>query len=296
MQGVSVIIPVWNREVFLKDAIESALSQEYDGPIEIIVADDGSTDRSIEVAESFGPPVKVIRKPADCNVNGVGTTRNRGIAESTMPYIAFLDSDDMFLPGHIQRLADTLDNEPDVMLVMDICVYKYANGATWKMRFMPDEGMKFHEALFFNKHCLPSTVMIRKTVFQYVDGVFDESLIAEDKDLFLRIMEKFPARSLDGDGTIVREHDGRSVRNLRRACKMEDACINKAIKRFPYPKSLIRKQKSSRYYYRARRDYAEHAYLRCFYNTLVAICLDPYRVITKIKQKILTFGNSFLKK
>ena len=119
MQGVSVVIPCYNREAYLKEAIESVLAQEYGGPIEIVVADDGSTDRSVEIATSFGPPVIVVKKPSDCKSQGAGETRNRAIAASSHPFIAFLDSDDLFLPGHLLRLAQVLENDPNVGLVFD---------------------------------------------------------------------------------------------------------------------------------------------------------------------------------
>ena len=82
--GISVIIPVYNRELFIKEAIQSFLSQDYEGIIEVLISDDGSTDRSLIIAESFGEKVKILRKPKNCLTQGVSSTRNRGLRDD--PY------------------------------------------------------------------------------------------------------------------------------------------------------------------------------------------------------------------
>lgn len=88
---ISVVIPVFNGERFLSDAIASALSQTL-LPYEILVIDDGSTDGSTRIAESFGPPVRVIRQEN----RGEAAARNRGIEAAKGDWIAFLDCDDIW--------------------------------------------------------------------------------------------------------------------------------------------------------------------------------------------------------
>ena len=75
MKGISIIIPVYNREAFLEEAIKSVLEQKYDGSLEIIVSDDGSTDRSLEIAQSFGSQVCVVLKDEKCKSQGVSGAR-----------------------------------------------------------------------------------------------------------------------------------------------------------------------------------------------------------------------------
>ena len=123
LPGVSVIIPCYNREIFIREAIESVLAQDYGGPLEVVVADDGSTDASLEIASSYGVPVLVVPKPEGCKDQGPAPTRNRGIAASSHPLIAFLDSDDLFLPGHLERLVEALVRDPEVMMVFDEAMY-----------------------------------------------------------------------------------------------------------------------------------------------------------------------------
>jgi len=100
---ISVIIPVFNGERFLGEAIKSALSQTLP-PYEILVIDDGSTDGSAQLAESFGPPVRVIRQEN----RGEAAARNRGIDAAQGDWIAFLDCDDVWKPEKLALQAALL--------------------------------------------------------------------------------------------------------------------------------------------------------------------------------------------
>ncbi|HEV2674597.1 MAG TPA: glycosyltransferase family A protein [Aliidongia sp.] len=102
--SITCVIPVRNGERFLAQAIESALGQTRP-PSEIIVVDDGGTDRSAEVAEAFGTPVRVLRTPA----LGPASARNAGIAEAQGDLVALLDCDDIWVPGKLQMQAEALE-------------------------------------------------------------------------------------------------------------------------------------------------------------------------------------------
>lgn len=95
---VSVVIPCYNGERFLSEAVASALGQTRP-PLEVIVVDDGSTDRSAELAMSLGPTVRVIRQ----SNQGESVARNRGIDEARGEWIAFLDADDSWMPGKLEQ-------------------------------------------------------------------------------------------------------------------------------------------------------------------------------------------------
>ncbi len=104
-RSVSVVIPVYNGETYLPSALESVLGQTW-APDEVIVVDDGSTDGTRQVVERTDGPVKLIPKPH----TGVGDTLNRGIAEVTAEYLAFLDADDLWVPGKLQVQWEALQN------------------------------------------------------------------------------------------------------------------------------------------------------------------------------------------
>ena len=112
-KGISIIIPTYNREDFTKETIQSVLDQDYEGKMEIIISDDGSTDNTLNIARAFGDKVKIIEKPKDCLSQGASATRNRGIMASTQPYICFLDSDDYFLPKHLKKIVIALEKKPE---------------------------------------------------------------------------------------------------------------------------------------------------------------------------------------
>jgi glycosyltransferase involved in cell wall biosynthesis len=104
---VSAIIPVYNGERYLAEAIESVLAQTY-RPLEVIVINDGSTDGSETVAKRFGPAIRYYAQPNE----GLGATRNRGANLAQGHFIAFLDADDLWVADKIERQMDYLAYDP----------------------------------------------------------------------------------------------------------------------------------------------------------------------------------------
>ena len=105
---VSIVIPCFNREKEISDAINSALSQTY-ASIEIIIVDDGSTDNSIEVIKRYGEKVKLIAQPN----SGVSAARNTGFELAKGKFIVFLDSDDWLSDDIIEKHISTVNQYPD---------------------------------------------------------------------------------------------------------------------------------------------------------------------------------------
>ncbi len=109
---VSVVIPVRDHAAYIGEAIESVLAQTR--PVaEVIVVDDGSTDGSADVAERFGPPVRVLRRPPA----GGPAARNTGVAASGGAVLTFLDADDVWPPDRLALMLDRLeaDDGPDLV-------------------------------------------------------------------------------------------------------------------------------------------------------------------------------------
>lgn len=109
---VSVIMPAYNARPYIAEAMQSVLSQDYPN-IELIVVDDGSVDGSAECAKMFGDRVKVIRQ---ANA-GVAAARNKGLDEAKGELIAFLDADDVWLPGKISAQVEYLRQHPETAVV-----------------------------------------------------------------------------------------------------------------------------------------------------------------------------------
>jgi glycosyltransferase involved in cell wall biosynthesis len=109
---VSVVIPVKNGERYLGEAISSVLEQHYEA-LEILVVDNGSTDRSMAVARSFGATVTVLTEPTP----GAAHARNTGFNRAVGEYLAFLDADDLWLPGKLQRQLAELELRTELDMV-----------------------------------------------------------------------------------------------------------------------------------------------------------------------------------
>jgi glycosyltransferase involved in cell wall biosynthesis len=189
---VSVIIPTYNRGWVLTEAIDSVLAQDFQD-YELIVVDDGSTDNTREVLDTYGQDIIVLRQAN----KGVSAARNRGIAAAGGQLVAFLDSDDLWLPRKLSRQVDFFKLNPDAVINQTEEIW-IRNGVRVnpKDRHRKPSGMIFERSLGL---CLvsPSAVMIKKTLFDAV-GVFDGNLPAcEDYDLWLRIGCRYPVHLID---------------------------------------------------------------------------------------------------
>jgi glycosyltransferase involved in cell wall biosynthesis len=111
----SCIIPVFNGEPYLRQAVESILAQNY-RPLEVLIVDDGSTDGSATIARSFPEPVRYLRQKNA----GPAAARNHGISEARGSYLGFLDADDLWLPEKLARQVAEL--ERDRTLACSVCL------------------------------------------------------------------------------------------------------------------------------------------------------------------------------
>jgi glycosyltransferase involved in cell wall biosynthesis len=189
---VSVIIPTYNRGWIVKEAIDSVLGQDF-SDYELIVVDDGSDDNTREILGAYGKAVTVLQQPN----RGVSAARNRGIAAAAGGLIAFLDSDDLWLPGKLTTQVKFFEENADALINQTQEIW-IRNGirVNPKKRHHKFSGMIFEPSLAL---CLvsPSAVMIKKSLFDTV-GVFDEKLPAcEDYDLWLRISCRYPVHLID---------------------------------------------------------------------------------------------------
>jgi len=198
-EGISVIIATYNRQDFIAEAIQSVIDQDYNGIIEIIISDDGSIDKTLEICESFKSNIniniKILKKPFYCNKQGVSGTRNRGIRKSTQPLISFLDSDDFLLPGHFNKIVAVLEKDDELGFAFcRILELREQNNQKlfrpWTHRRIFKSDIKNPVISRGNVYHTNSFVFRRK-VFEKV-GLFNESYSnAEDSDLWIRISEHF---------------------------------------------------------------------------------------------------------
>jgi glycosyltransferase involved in cell wall biosynthesis len=189
---VSVVIPTFNRAGMLQEAIDSVLDQKSKD-FELIVVDDGSTDGTCHILNRYKQRLRAVYQPNQ----GVSAARNTGIRMARGPWIAFLDSDDLWLPEKLSVQVDFFQSYPEAL----ICQTE----ETWirkKIRVNPGKRHQKRSGMIYEPSlelCLvsPSAVMIKKELFDLV-GFFDEDLPAcEDYDLWLRISARFPVHLID---------------------------------------------------------------------------------------------------
>jgi len=208
---VSVIVPVYNREKFVHDALESILAQTY-RDIEIVAVNDGSTDGSLEVLQSFQERFPAKVRVLDQSNQGQVVARNAAIAESRGEYIAFLDSDDLWLPDKLtKQMPLFVDN---VGLVY--CAIYNMDEAGQTLDITPCEselrGHAYHRLLTSNG-MTGGSVVLSRAALQAV-GVFDVDLsAAENWDLWIRVSKQFSIDYIDEPLVKYRKHVGNMSKN-----------------------------------------------------------------------------------
>jgi glycosyltransferase involved in cell wall biosynthesis len=183
--SISVVIPAYNAAGFIAQTLESVLGQTLP-PDEVLVIDDGSTDSTAEVAERFGAPVRVIRR---ANVRQAAS-RNFGVQEAAGEWVAFVDADDLWEPHKLARQMEELARNPAASLCYTARVEFVEQGGTIQLGKVvpvpPPEGIR--GALYRNTTFLPSSVLLRRSAFLAAGGFDTQFKIAEDWDLWLRLL------------------------------------------------------------------------------------------------------------
>ena len=198
---ISVVIATYNRAYIIREALESVLAQTY-RDFEILVVDDGSSDRTREIVESYkSDKIRYIRH--DHN-RGCSAACNTGIKEAEGAAVAFLDSDDTWMPEYLERQASLLCRHPEVGVVFCNTEIRDPSGATpflmSLMRVFPElvrtnpkaaehilSARQMYLCLLEEVPIKPTAAVIRREIFDRV-GLFDEAWPSgTDWDLFLRI-------------------------------------------------------------------------------------------------------------
>jgi glycosyltransferase involved in cell wall biosynthesis len=200
---ISVVIPVWNCERYLGEAIESVLGQTR-APEEILVIDDGSTDGSRDVAERFAPRVRYRHK----DHGGIGETRNAGVLMAQGELIAFLDADDLWVEDKLERQRALFEANPGLDMVFGLVEQFYSPEV-----FPEADKLEEPRQVYTGK--LAGTMLIRKESFYRV-GLFGTGWkLGEFVDWYARAVEKGLAseildrivlrRRIHGTNTVIRE-------------------------------------------------------------------------------------------
>jgi len=204
----TVVIVCYNQARYLPEAIQSALTQTY-GPLEVIVIDDGSTDETAAVAQSF-PAVRYIHQ----NNRGLSAARNAGLSFSLGEYVAFLDADDKLLPKAIEAGFDCFQEAPEAAFVYgSFCNIASDGSPAAPPDRQPVEKDHYRRLLEGNFIGMHGTVLYRRSPL-VASGGFDERLHAcEDYELYLRIARNSAIRGHSRVVAEYRQHDNNMSRD-----------------------------------------------------------------------------------
>ena len=206
---ITIIIPTFNREKFIGAAIRSVLEQSFQ-EFEIIVVNDGSTDGTAEIVRSFS--TDKLRYIYQEN-HGRSSARNHALRLARGRYIAFLDSDDLYLPGKLEMQVSYLDAYPDVGMVYTSAFCMDENGKLNDYRYDAKvSGWIYRDVAFFRPVTITlPTVMVRRDVFDKV-GNFDERMERfEDTDMWRRIAKRFLVHAIPTPTCYLRTHQGNAL-------------------------------------------------------------------------------------
>lgn len=239
---VSAVIPNYNYAQYVGEAVASALDQTYEN-LEVIVVDDGSRDDSLKVLEVFGDRIKVI---AQQNA-GVSVARNAGVAASSGKYVAFLDSDDAWLPRKIERQVACFESDPQLGLVHVGVVDVDCDGVGREEHISGLNGSVPDKLLLFNSDGIlggGSGLMLPRRVFDEVGG-FDERLTTSaDWDICYQVASRYPVGFINEVLLRYRYHDSNMHGNIER---MEADTMIAWAKAFDTDDDRIRKLKRRSY-------------------------------------------------
>lgn len=246
MPRVSVVIPAYNRAHLICQTLESVLAQTY-RDFEVIVVDDGSTDDTLAVLSAYGDRIGIIRQ----SNRGLSSARNTGIREATGEFVAFLDSDDLWLPTKLEHQMALLDANPGLPWVYTDA--EAFDGETGRTLYLYSRFTRLYQGdvlhhLILGDFIPTPTPVVRRAVFCEVGEFYDNKCVAEDWDMWLRIAARYQIGLVAEPLARYRVHSemkslsrswttqyGRCMNTIERAVARDPECLaplrNRAIAR-----------------------------------------------------------------
>jgi glycosyltransferase involved in cell wall biosynthesis len=235
---VSVIIPTYNRSRFLSETLDSVLNQTYKDT-EIIVVDDGSTDGTAQLVRKYARRIRYIYQKRSER----SSARNRGVRESCGEYVAFLDSDDLWLPEKIERQVKVLNEKREIGVVytdvqfIDECGRAYEGTICWAA--LQRKRRSLYEDLMTRNVISgsASSVLLRRECLETA-GPFDEGMNAcEDLDLWRRLAAHYRFHKIDLPLVKLRVHVENTQDRLGTMAKGYETILWKIWRQETPPKS-----------------------------------------------------------
>lgn len=208
---VSVVIPAYNAAWCIRKALDSVLSQNFED-YELIVVNDGSRDDTAAVVSTYGSRVRLIEKPN----GGLSSARNAGIAAARGQYVAFLDADDYWLKGKLEKQVYLMQENPGLGFTSTCARLEDFSGGSlgiWPCAHWSGDFIAHVCAFPGDVAGSGSAVLVRRALFKEVGG-FDESLRSlEDVDMWIRLAAVSEYRCIEEPLVVIRRHAASMSRN-----------------------------------------------------------------------------------
>jgi glycosyltransferase involved in cell wall biosynthesis len=220
--AISVVIPTYNRAALLSRALKSVSSQKF-SEYEVIVADDGSSDDTREVVDNWQSILGDRLRPIWLEHRGVAATRNAGMGASRGEVVAFLDSDDEWLPEHLETGFKLFTDNPALgMVFTDHFIYSDERIRT-KVPVSESQRSLVRNLIIRNAVLLTSVVFLNRKVFEELGG-FNENLHGtEDWEYWVRVAVKYPVEQITEATVIIHQHPNNHSSNPSKAEKQLEA-------------------------------------------------------------------------
>lgn len=285
---ISALIPVYNRELTIARAIESVLNQEFP-PAEIIVVDDGSNDRTWDIVASFGEKVRLVRQTN----GGVSAARNRCARESACDWLAFLDSDDYWLPSHLRCISDAIratDGQAAIYFSDLKCPPEGGMQSFWQkcgLQVPAPHELKLDGAEWVFMPVQPIKIpasVIRGDYYRECGGLPEEMRTREDTLLFFKLGLMYPLCAVTGCGAVVMGDGGNQLTKTMDEWSIEYARASVLLyeslaqmRSFVHGrrKLMIARSLSAAHFSLARANFRQKFYGSCFQSILRSGVTSP---------------------
>jgi glycosyltransferase involved in cell wall biosynthesis len=308
---ISIIMPAYNSDNFVKDAVESALNQTYPH-FELIVCDDGSTDKTLEIVESYAKRDSRIRLLRN-RFRSVSLNANSGVSAARYPWIARLDADDMATPDRLERQIQAAEREPHVVCWGGAAQLINRNGERLRTaRLGPETEVEFEDLRRSGRviYMLGLTTMIRRDAFLRVGGYDPRFNGADDIELLSRLAElgsiralpailgyyRIHGNSFTASRSIIQERLFRFIEARNKAHlaggNLELEAYLEALNQQPLPVRLHEalSGRSRQYYHHATIGFAEHRIAQALGWGALALLADPISTARRLQRKAETAG------
>jgi len=236
---VSVLMPVYNAEQFVAQAIESVLNQTHQN-FELICVDDGSQDKSYSILESYAKKDTRIKVFQNEKNTGIGYTRRKLVGLSKGTYIAILDADDIMMPQRLEKQFTFLEKNPDVVVLGGQCVTIDAKGDVTGTKIFPESFNEIYKMMYKKMSIQQPTLMVNKSLVPEDFPWYDNSMSpVEDLDNLFRLFNYGKFANLPDFVLFYRVYSASSsLKNPKRTYRLTKIVRNRAVKLYGYKPTL----------------------------------------------------------